>query len=470
MPWFCLDLFWGTALIVGITISMILLDGRLALCVLSLMPLLAAVSWVFQKRLLGTQREVRKVNSQITASFNETIMGVRTTKTLAREEENLGEFRGLTGSMYAYSVQNALLSAVYLPLVITVGSVGTALALWQGGIRPETVSLGTLVAFMQYAAFFYIPIQELAARFTQLQAAQASAERFQGLLDTEPEIRDAPGAADPSLDEAVWSVEFRDVSFAYQEGKEVLRNFDLTVGRGETIALVGPTGAGKSTIASLLCRFYEPTGGEVRINDRDYRSIPLDWLHRRIGVVLQQPHLFSGTIRENIRYGRLEATDLEVEDAARLAGADRFIAGLEKRYETEVGEGGNQLSTGQKQLIALARAVLADPKILVLDEATSSVDTETERLIQSAIESLLGGRISFVIAHRLSTIRHATRILVIEDGRLVEEGSHEDLLRLRGRYHQLYRNQFVRESGERLLEAAMESAAERELNCRALKN
>lgn len=451
LPWFCLDLFWGSSLLLGITISMIHLDQRLAFGVLALVPPVAVISWAFQKRLLGTQRQVRKINSQITASFNEAIMGVRTTRTLAREADNLGEFRRQTGAMYGHSVHNSLLSAVYLPLVITIGSIGTGLALWQGGIRPEAVSLGTLVAFMQYAAFFYVPIQELAARFTQLQAAQASAERLQGLLDTEPEIADAPGVTGPGPAERVSSVEFRGVSFAYRDGKEVLKDFDLTVGRGETIALVGPTGAGKTTIASLLCRFYEPTAGEVRLNGQDYRTLPLEWLHRRIGVVLQQPHLFSGTIRENIRYGRLEAGDAEVEAAARLAGADRFIAGLEKGYDTEVGEGGNQLSTGQKQLVSLARAVLAGPEILVLDEATSSVDTETERLIQEGIDRLLGGRISFVIAHRLSTIRRASRILVIEEGRLAESGSHEELLRRRGRYHRLYRNQFAREVGEKLL-------------------
>ncbi len=457
LPWFMLDLFWGFSLILGVTAMMLHLDRRLALCILITMPVLAVVSVFFQKRLLHTQREVRKINSQMTASFNEAIMGVRTSKALVREEANLAEFRVLAEGMYANSVRNALLNAVYLPIVLTAGSVGTGLALWQGGIRVGDVSLGTLVAFMQYAAFFYVPIQELAARFTQVQVAQASAERLQGLLDTPPEIADAEEVTDGGLGTGVRSVEFDHVSFAYAEGREVLTDFSLRVGAGETIALVGATGSGKTTIVSLLCRFYEPTSGAIRINGIDYRRLRLRRLHQRVGVVLQQPHLFSGTVRENLRYGRLEATDAEVEAAARLVGADDFITALEKGYETEVGEGGNRLSTGQKQLVSLARAVLADPAILILDEATSSVDTETERLIQRGVETLLGGRISFVIAHRLSTVRSADRILVIDDGRMVEEGSHEELLRRRGRYHALYRNQFVREAEVRMLEETAEA-------------
>jgi ATP-binding cassette subfamily B protein len=444
MPWFMLDLFWGASLVLGITAMMLHLDGRLALCILATMPALAVISVFFQKRLLRTQREVRKINSQMTAAFNEAIMGVRTSKTLVREEENLGEFRTLADGMYANSVRNALLNAIYLPIVLAAGSAGTGLALWQGGLRLGDVSLGTLVAFMQYAAIFYIPVQELAARFTQVQVAQASAERLQGLLDTPVEIADHTDTQDGRLEDGLHEVEFRDVSFSYGGGKEVLSGFNLRVGAGETIALVGSTGGGKTTIVSLLCRFYEPTAGSIRINGIDYRRLKLRRLHERLGVVLQQPHLFSGTIRENIRYGRLTATNGEVEDAARLVGAGGFIAGMEKHYDTEVGEGGNRLSTGQKQLVSLARAVLADPAILILDEATSSVDTESERLIQRGVETLLGGRISFVIAHRLSTVRSADRILVIEGGRLVEQGSHDALMRTGGRYQALYRNQFAR--------------------------
>jgi ATP-binding cassette subfamily B protein len=339
---------------------------------------------------------------------------------------------------------------------ISAGALGAAIGALTGG-NGAPMSLGTLVAFIQYAAFFYMPVQELSERFTQLQAAQAAAERIQGLLDTVPEIRDGAEAVDPG-EETIGQIEFHNVSFQYKEGQTVLRDFDLQVHSGETIALVGPTGGGKSTIVSLMCRFYEPTAGEVRINGVDYRKRSLRWLQSQLGVVLQTPHLFSGSVKENIRYGRLDATDEEVLEAARLVNADGFIQELEKKYETDVGEGGNRLSTGQKQLVSLARAVLADPQIFVMDEATSSVDTETERLIQGAIETVLEGRISFVIAHRLSTIRSADRILVIEKGRIVEEGNHEELIRLRGHYYGLYTNQFAREGQERILEEASKTA------------
>jgi len=463
IPWFLLDLVWGTSLLAGVSVMMLRLNVSLALLVMTVMPPLAILSVVFQARLLRTQRAVRKTNSKITASFNEAIMGVRTTKALVREEANLVEFQALSGEMYGYSMRNALLAAIYLPIVITLGSVGVGLSLWKGGIdigtarilggaTPATgLSFGTLVAFIQYAAFFYIPVQELAERFTQLQAAQAAAERIQGLLDTVPEIRDAEDVADPR-EKGINHVEFRNVSFAYKEGQAVLDDFNLRARAGETIALVGPTGGGKSTIVSLLCRFYEPTAGLILLNGVDYKKRSLAWLQSQLGVVLQTPHLFSGSVKENIRYGRLDATDDEVIEAARLVNADGFIRGLDSGYATDVGEGGNRLSTGQKQLVSLARAVIARPQIFVMDEATSSVDTETERLIQAAIETVLRGRISFVIAHRLSTIRSADRILVIEKGRIVEEGTHEELIRRRGHYHRLYMNQFAREEQQQVLE------------------
>lgn len=478
IPWFALDLVWGTCLISGIVIAMFLLSPSLALAVLCIVPPLAIASIIFQKKLLASQRLVRKTNSQMTAGFNECIMGVRTTKSLVRESENLAEFQTLSSDMYRYSMRNALQSAVYLPLVITLGSAGVGLALWRGGYEVGAfgLSLGTLVAFMQYAALFYMPIQELAERFTQLQAAQAAAERVQTLLDEVPAVRDTDevaarvsdaaaredaavqplraNQAEDGHDAVIETIEFRDVTFWYKEGEPVLREFNLTVRGGETIALVGPTGGGKSTIVSLAARFYEPSEGGIFINGVEYRDRSLAWFQSQLGVVLQTPHLFSGTIRENVRYGRLDASDAEVEEAARIANAHAFIVELDKGYDTEVGEGGSKLSTGQRQLVSLARAVLADPQIFIMDEATSSVDTETERLIQSAIERLLEGRIAFVIAHRLSTVRRADQILVIDGGRVVEQGRHSELIRRRGRYHALYTKQFAREREEAVLSGA----------------
>lgn len=460
IPWTMLDVVWGISLVIGISVQMLLLHWQLALLVMAIVPPLALVSGVFQKRLLGTQRLVRKTNSEITAGFNEAIMGVRTTKSLVRETPNLHEFQLLSTRMFDYSVRNALHSAVYLPLVMTLGSIGVGLSLWHGGVRlGDELTLGTLIAFMQYAALFSMPIQDLAARFTQMQAAQASAERIQRLLDTQPEIVDSPevlqamalavrdGAA--TLDggeNEIREVEFANVGFAYKPEEPVLRDFDLRIRKGQTVALVGATGSGKSTVASLLARFYEPTSGSVRVNGQDLRTRSLEWYQSNFGIVLQSPHLFSGSVAENIRYGRLEATRAEIEEAARLANAHEFIAELEEGYDTEVGEGGNRLSTGQRQLISLARAILADPQIFIMDEATSSVDTETERAIQKGIERVLGGRISVVIAHRLSTIRSADRILVLDHGRVVEQGTHAELLARRGAYHRLYTRQFTQES------------------------
>jgi ATP-binding cassette subfamily B protein len=471
MPWFLLDLIWGTSLIVAITGCMLILDWRLALAVLAIVPPLTVLSVVFQRKLLESSRLIRRKAAIMAASFNECLMGVRTTKALVREEGNLEEFQVHSTDMYAHSMRNALQSAVYLPMVMCLGSVGVGLALWRGGLGVELggVSLGTLVTFMQFAALFTMPIQELAERFTQVQAAQAAAERVQGLLETAPEIRDAPevcealarheaaerpeGVAVDGGDARIETIEFRQVAFAYKAGEPVLSGFDLTVQAGQTVALVGATGGGKSTIVSLLARFYEPTAGEVLINGVDYRRRSLRWLQSNLGVVLQVPHLFSGTVREAIRYGRLDASDDEVEQAARLVGAHDFVSDLPDGYDAQVGEGGGRLSTGQRQLIALARAVLADPQVFIMDEATSSVDTSTEALIQDAVDTVLEGRTAFVIAHRLSTIRRADRILVIDAGRVVESGTHRELLARRGRYHALYTRQLAREEGARLARA-----------------
>jgi ATP-binding cassette subfamily B protein len=364
---------------------------------------------------------------------------------------------------------------MFLPMVISLCSLGVGLALWRGGVEViwGGLTIGELVAFLQYAGFLQHPAQELANAITMIQGAQASAERVQGLLDTDPEIVDSPevqqaieaarsngnGMAIDGHSKTIETIEFRDVTFAYKAGQTVLRNFSLTVRAGETIALVGPTGGGKTTIVGLACRFYEPTSGDILVNGLDYRKRSLKWLQSNLGMVLQQPHLFSGTVRDNIRYGRLEATDAEIEEAAQMTNAHEFIMALEKGYDTQVGEGGNKLSTGQKQLIALARAIIADPQIFVMDEATSSVDTHTERAIQTAVERVLENRISFVIAHRLSTIKSADRILVITAGTIVEEGTHHDLLARRGQYYELYTNQFTHEQENQMLHYATEVEA-----------
>jgi ATP-binding cassette, subfamily B, bacterial len=452
MGWSLLDLFWGPSALVGVTIMMFHLNWRLAFAVVAITPLLVVVARYFQVRLLLTSRALRKANSQTTAAFNEGIVGVRTSKSMVREERNLEEFKELTGAMYMHAMRNALYSAIFIPLMLSICIIGGALALWRGGVQVHvgSMSIGELLTFLFYAGFVQWPVQELCNRLTEIQAAQASAERIVGLLDTPVEIQDSKEIE--SLNHrSIESIEFRDVSFAYLAGKPVLKNFNLVVQPGQSIALVGPTGGGKSTIVSLACRFYEPTGGQILINGTDYRKLPLAWLQSNLGMVLQQPHLFSGTVRENIRYGRLTASDAEVEEAAKLVHAHEFILQLKDGYAAAVGEGGNQLSTGQKQLIALARAIIADPLIFVMDEATSSVDTQTERTIQEAIETVVAGRISFIIAHRLSTIRHADRILLIEGGVIAEEGTHGSLLALRGKYYELYTNQFTQERQEAIL-------------------
>ena len=444
IPWFLLDMVWGTAFIAMVSLMMLLLHWQLALLVMITIPLLILVTRIFQRKLLHSQRGVRRVNSRITARFNENITGVSTSKALVREQQNLQEFRELSGEMFHYSVINKLQSSVYLPLMLAIGSSGVALTLWYGGIRVGNgLSLGELVAFMQYAALFYIPIQEMSSTFTEFQSAQASAERVQGLLETEPEIQDGSDRAHVPLPGRIHEISFQHVDFYYNPAEKILEDFNLDVKQGESIALVGETGSGKSTLVNLLARFYEPKRGRILINGRDYRDYILLDLQSRLGMVLQSPHLFSGSIMENIRYGRLDATDKEVEEAAGQVNADEFIQQLEQGYQAFIGEGGSRLSAGQKQLVSLARAVLADPDIFILDEATSSIDTHSEHLIQQGIDKVMHGRISFVVAHRLSTIRSASRILVIHKGKIIEQGDHAGLLAQRGSYYQLYQNQFA---------------------------
>jgi ATP-binding cassette subfamily B protein len=463
VTWSLVDLSWGGASMVAFASAMLVMNFRVGLVVLSVVPILALVSVYFQKRILETNREVRKVNSKISGAYNEGITGAKTTKTLVREAENLKEFTVLTTRMREKSIRTAVLSGLYLPIVLTLGSVGTGLALWSGGsaLLDGFMTYGTLVAFVGYTVMFFEPVRELARVITELQAAQASAERIISLIESEPDIVDAPEVVErygdafrpirDNWEKAHGRIEFEDVSFRYKEGEQVLSHFNLVVEPGQSIALVGETGSGKSTIVNLACRFYEPTEGRVLIDGRDYRERSILWHQSHLGYVLQQPHLFSGTIRENIRYGRLDATDEEIVRAAEMVNAHGFIAKLEKGYDSEVGEGGSLLSTGEKQLVSFARAIIADPVFFVFDEATSSVDTETERLIQEAVQTVLENRTSFVIAHRLSTIRRADRILVVDKGVIVEEGTHQELLAHEGKYYHLYTSQFVEEEQEEVL-------------------
>lgn len=453
LPWLLLDFVWGTTVLIGSIAAMLFIDTRLALYVITVIPPLALVSIVFQRKLLESSRLVRKANSRITAAFNEAIVGVRTTKALGREADNLNEFQEETADMFQHSMRSALQSAVYLPIVVFLGSTGVGIALWQGGVDVgHGITVGVLVAFMKYAALFFFPIRDMARRFTELQGAQAGAERVQALLETEPEIGDSAAVraalaqherratdeiAIDGGDATIREIAFDDVGFFYKEGEPVLRGVNFSVRAGQTVALVGPTGGGKSTIVGLLARFYEVKSGAVRINGVDVRERSLHWLQSNLGVVLQAPHLFSGTIADNIRYGRLEASDGELIQAAKTVHAHPFIEALPDGYDTEVGEGGAKLSTGQRQLVSLARAVLADPQIFIMDEATSSVDTDTEALVQAGIDAVLAGRIALVIAHRLSTIQNADQILVVKDGEIVERGDHETLAAAGGHYVRL---------------------------------
>lgn len=460
IAWSLVDVLWSLLYALGCIVTMITLSWKLALISLAVLPLLAFISIRLQALMLKHQREARKLNSRITGAFNEGIMGAVTTKTLVREEANADEFFELTGKMKRASIKSALISASFFPIIMSLGAVGTGLALTLGGqgvLHPATalvgaISAGTLVAFISYCTQLFDPIQQFANILAEMLGSQASAERVIALLDTQPDVTDRSDILEKygdilspkpqNWEPITGRVTFDHVSFQYKNGERVLDDFSLDVSAGQTIALVGETGAGKSTIVNLLCRFYEPTEGSIRIDGTDYRERSQLWLQSSLGYVLQTPHLFSGTIKDNIRFGRPEANDEDVKEAARLVHAEPFILAQENGYETEIGESGARLSTGQKQLLSFARVVLKDPRIFVLDEATSSIDTETEQLIQHAITHILKNRTSFIVAHRLSTIRTADRILVIRNGAIQESGTHEELLNQRGYYYDLYTQQF----------------------------
>ncbi|MBP3399467.1 MAG: ABC transporter ATP-binding protein [Erysipelotrichaceae bacterium] len=463
VSWSMMDLFWGVSVMIFTTVMMLSVNWKLAMLVLMIVPFLAVISVYFQTRILKSYREVRKVNSKITSGFSEGIMGAKTTKTLVLEDDNLEEFKKHTHDMRQSSIHAATLSAIFMPIVVGLGSISTASILWAGGnqVLLGMIEFGTLLMFTQYATQFFEPLRQIARLIAEFQLAQASAERVISLLESEVELDDTPevkqkygtvfAPKSENYERIQGNVTFEYVDFWYNEAEPVLNDFNLTVKAGQTIALVGETGSGKSTIINLICRFYEPKRGRILIDGVDYRQRSTGWLHSQLGYVLQAPHLFSGTIKENIRFGKLDATDEEIMNAAKIVHAHEFITSFDEGYDTEVGESGSRLSTGQKQLISFARAVLANPAFYVLDEATASIDTETEKILQNAIEHTMSDKTSFVVAHRLSTIVSADRILVIKKGKIIEDGTHKQLMDLKGYYYRLYTNQFKEDLEKELL-------------------
>jgi len=435
------------AVIVTIMISM---NWRLALATFTVIPPLAVMMFVFRPKILLAHRKVRNRVAAINANLQESISGVRVTKSFAREEENFEEFDERNYNNFEATVNAEFLMSVFQPIVMVIGAVATAIVLWYGGtlimrevqmgMQNGTLGPGVLAGFLIYVERFNQPLVELSNFYTQMQSAMAACEKIFTVIDTEPEIKDSANAVE--LPEMEGHVHFDNVSFSYGGDEYVLRDIELEVEPGQRIAFVGHTGAGKTTMINLLCRFYDPQKGRILIDGHDVRDVTTESLRRQIGMVLQDTFLFSGSIKDNIRYGRLDATDEEIIEAAKPVNAHRFIMESEDGYETEVQERGGNLSVGQRQLISFARALLRNPRVLILDEATSSVDAYTELLIQDALETLLKDRTSFIIAHRLSTIRNSDLIVVLRDGEIVERGTHEELISRDGYYSDLYRTQF----------------------------
>ena len=456
VSWTVLEFLWQIGYVVGAVVVMFVINARLALLVVAVLPLTVLLFSLFQSKLTKANREIRELNSKITGNFNEGITGARTIKTLVIEKKMEGSFVEDTASMRRKSVGAARLRGLFAVTMNFASSLALAVVLWKGGVIAKT-QIGTFSMFMSYAQGMMEPVRWIVDAISDLITTQVNIERLTKLLNTKPDVNDSEQVValygdsfEPKREN--WEpirgdIRFEDVSFQYPDGDEkILEHFDLDIPFGTNVAIVGETGAGKSTLANLICRFYEPTEGRVLIDGKDARERSQLWLHSAIGYVLQTPHLFSGTVRENLLYGNPKATEEQIDKALELVSAKEVVEKLEKGLDTDVGEGGDMLSTGEKQLISFARAILADPRILVLDEATASVDTITEQKIQTAIDTIIRGRTSIVIAHRLSTVRNADVILVVKDGKIVERGRHEELMRKRGVYYRLYTRQYEDEA------------------------
>lgn len=469
VSWSLMDSVWNLSYLVGAIFVMLTTNFKLACWILVIVPIIAVVAMFFQNKLIDLNRRIREVNSQITGNFNEGITGAKTTKTLVIEKKMEHNFNKTSEEMEHVSVRGTHYRALFSSIISFASSIALALVLWQGGIitLEGVMEIGTLSVFMTYALGMMEPIQWVVRAITNLITVQVNVERFTTLMETQSDVRDSKEVEEKYGDsfepkKENWEplhgdITFEDVSFKYPDGEEyVLEHFNLHVPQGSNVAIVGETGAGKSTLVNLVCRFFEPTSGRILIDGVDARERSQLWLHSNIGYVLQTPHLFSGSVLENLRYGNPDATMEQIEAAVKSVSAEGIIERMDKGYDSDVGEGGDMLSTGEKQLLSFARAILADPRIFVLDEATSSIDTVTEKKIQDAIEYLMKGRTSFMIAHRLSTIRHADVILVIKDGKIIEQGTHKELIAKRGEYYSLYTKQYQEEAINNAMQAAFE--------------